>query len=91
MYILRLVGLVPKLAICVTVTAKDGMVDNAKTQAEKMEFFNEQILPSFFMISAPLTILNVERLWNIRFCRRIIYAFSVDNYPYRTLSTLWVS
>ena len=38
-------------------------------------------------------------LW-FRFCRRIIYAclryrfgrqaFSVDNYPYRTLSTLWV-
>jgi len=26
-----------------------------------------------------------------RFCRRIIYAFSVYNYPYRTLSILWVS
>jgi hypothetical protein len=26
----------------------------------------------------------------LRFCRRIIYALSVDNYPYRTLSTLWV-
>jgi AraC family transcriptional regulator, regulatory protein of adaptative response / methylated-DNA-[protein]-cysteine methyltransferase len=25
------------------------------------------------------------------FCRRIIYAFCVDNYPYRNLSTLWVS
>ena len=25
----------------------------------------------------------------IRFCRRIIYAHSVDNYTYRTLSTLW--
>ena len=32
--------------------------------------------------------LTVNALSDIRFCRRIIYAFSVDNYPYRTLSAL---
>jgi len=34
-----------------------------------------------------------QALWPplLSFCRRIIYVFCVDNYPYRNLSTLWVS
>jgi hypothetical protein len=52
MYIFRLVGLVPKLAICVTVTAQDGIDDNNMTVAIKIEVFKERRLALFFMIAA---------------------------------------
>ena len=49
------------------------------------------LIASFYVLaSAPAEKSVGAFLWALRFCRRIIYAFNVDNYPYRTLSTLWV-